>query len=161
MNPQMTIGQVAKTVGISTKTIRYYEEIQLLQPAKRMDNRYRAYNEKDIARLRFIKQARVLGLPLSGVKQLVNEGFDGTCEHLKTNIMAQLPHYIVSVKKRIAQLQALQQQLEDLQEGFKTLVLTHPEKYVKDNKRCEVLQHFEQTITKGGEEYGVQTRRCI
>lgn len=74
-----------------TKTIRYYEEIELLQPAKRMDNKYREYSKEDIARLRLIKQARVLGLSLDEVKQLVKECFGGSCEHLRDSFLTRLP----------------------------------------------------------------------
>ncbi len=57
MNNQLTIGQVAKEVGIPAKTIRYYEEIELLQPAKRMDNKYREYAKE------VLKMAKELACP--------------------------------------------------------------------------------------------------
>ncbi|MBI4096852.1 MAG: MerR family transcriptional regulator [Candidatus Levybacteria bacterium] len=143
MNGLLTIGQVAKEVGIPTKTIRYYEEIELLQPAKRMDNKYREYSKEDIARLRLIKQARALGLPLSEVKQLVQECLDGSCEHLKESFIARLPPYIQTVKERIGELQELQEQLEDLQQNLKTLPLTNPQRKVIEKDCCEVLQEME------------------
>lgn len=151
MNRPLTIGHVAKKVGIPTKTIRYYEDIQLIPSAKRMGNKYRAYAKEDIARLRLIKQARALGLPLQEIKQLVKEGFDGTCNHLKMSLASQIPQYIASVKKRIVELQALQQQLEKLENGIIHLSLSSPEKQVKEQQSCEVLEQFEKTMTKGGE----------
>lgn len=150
MNGYLTIGQVSKEVGLPAKTIRYYEDIQLLPPAKRMDNTYRKYSNEDIKKLRFIKQARTLGLFLSEIKELIEESFEGSCEHLKAKMVLQIPQYIASIKKRINDLQALQYQLEELQESMKTLHLTEPTKRVKDKECCEVLHHFEQTITKGG-----------
>ena len=158
MNPQMTIGQVAKTVGIPTKTLRYYEEIQLLQPAKRMDNKYRAYTEEDIARLRLIKQAKSLGLSLDEIKQLVGESMDGTCEHFRQSFLGKLPTYITSVNHRIKELQTLKQQLEHLQQSVRTLSLTSPKKQVKEQNHCEVLEHIEQAMNtsgKGVNKYGI------
>ncbi len=151
MSNTFTIGQLAESVGMSAKTIRYYENIKLLQPAKRMENKYRTYSGEDIKRIIFIKQARALGLPLHEVKQLVDESFEGTCEHLKANLIRQLPEYISSVKKRIEDLQKLQHQLEDLQKSFDELPLKNPKKRVKDKRHCEVLEHLEKSIVKGGE----------
>ena len=158
MNGQLTIGQVAKEVGIPTKTIRYYEEIKLLQPAKRMDNKYREYSKEDIVRLRLIKQARALGLPLSEVKQLVKECLDGSCEHLKRSFLTQLPKYIASVKGRIVELQELQEQLESLGENLTTMRLSHPQKRVAEKDCCEVLEEMEMITKKGGVKNGRQKK---
>lgn len=143
MNIQLTIGQVAKEVGLPPKTIRYYEEIRLIQPAQRLDNKYREYSKEDIARLRLIKQARVLGLPLSEVKQLVQECLDGSCEHLKTSFLTQLPKYIQSVQERVTELQKLKQQLEGLQKNLTTLHLSDPHKRVSEKDCCEVLEQID------------------
>lgn len=156
MNTKLTIGQVAERVGIPTKTIRYYEEIKLLSPAKRMDNKYREYSEEDIARLRLIKQARALGLPLNEVKQLVEECLDESCEHLKGSFLNHLPKYIASVKQRIGELQELEAQLEDLQSNLTLMKLTNPKEKVSKKDCCEVLEQMEKTIMKGGVKYGRQ-----
>lgn len=158
MNNHHTIGQVAKDVGISTKTIRYYEDIHLIKPAKRMDNKYREYGEEDITRLRLIKQARALGLPLIEVKQLVEESLDGSCEHLKGNLLTQLPKYITSVKQRIVELQELEAQLEDLQSNLTSLNLTNPHEKVSKKVCCEVLEQMEKTTMRGGVTNGRQTQ---
>ncbi len=156
MTAQLTIGQVSKQVGIPTKTIRYYEDIKLLQPAKRMDNKYREYGVEDIARLRLIKQARTLGLPLNEVKQLVEECLDGSCEHLKGNLLTHLPKYIESVKQRIGELQELEAQLEDLQSNLTSLNLTNPQEKVSKKDCCEVLEQMETITKKGGVKNGRQ-----
>ncbi len=147
MNQHRTIGQVAKAVGISAKTIRYYEEIQLLKAAKRMENTYREYSDEDIARLRLIKQARALGLPIGEVKQLVVECLDGSCEHLRERFLMKLPTYIASIKERVTQLNELHEQLEGLQKNLSTLHLSHPQKKAVEKECCEVLEQME-GITK-------------
>lgn len=150
MKNHLTIGQVAETVGIPAKTVRYYEDIKLLPPAKRMDNKYREYSEEDIARLRLIKQARALGLPLNEVKELVEECLDESCEHLQASFLTHLPKYIASVKQRIGELTELQGQLKDLQANLIALNLTNPKEKVSKKDCCEVLEQMEKTITKGG-----------
>jgi MerR family transcriptional regulator, copper efflux regulator len=150
MNKHVTIGQVAQEVGIPPKTIRYYEEINLIQPAKRMDNRYRAYTKEDIARLRLIKQARILGLSLAEVKHLVEECFEGSYEHLKERFLTKLPQYITAVKGKIDELQELQAQLESLQDTLTILPLTDPQKRVGEKACCEILAQMETITQKGG-----------
>lgn len=158
MNTQLTVGQLAKAVGLPTKTIRYYEEIKLVQPAKRLDNNYREYSEQDVARLRLIKQARALDLPLSEVKQLVQECVDGSCEHLKENFLNKLPKYIASVNERTDELQRLKEQLETLQHNLTDLALTNPKQKAIEKDCCEVLKQIEEVTTRGGEINGRQKK---
>jgi DNA-binding transcriptional MerR regulator len=150
MTKLVTIGQVAQAVGIPPKTIRYYEEINLIHPAQRMDNRYRAYTKEDIARLRLIKQARILGLSLAEVKHLVAECFEGSCEHLKERFLIKLPQYITAVQVKIDELQELQAQLERLQDTLTILPLTDPQKRVGEKECCEILEQLETITQKGG-----------
>jgi MerR family copper efflux transcriptional regulator len=67
----MTIGEAAARSGVPPKTIRYYESIGLIAAAERRDNRYRAYDERDVETLRFIHRARTLGFPLKDVAALL------------------------------------------------------------------------------------------
>lgn len=156
MNGHLTIGQVAKEVGIPTKTIRYYEEVSLIKPAKRMDNKYREYSQEDIARLRLIKQARVLGLSIDEVKQLVEESFEGSCQHLRDSFLTKLPKYISYVKEKVSELHELQEQLESLQNNLKTLPLKNPDKKMGEKDCCEVLEQMETITKKGGVRNGRQ-----
>lgn len=151
MNYLLTIGQLSSKVGLPTKTIRYYESIKLLKPAKRADNSYRLYSNEDIIRLSLIKQGRALGLPLDQVKGLVEEGLDGTCEDLKESIIIKLPNYIQSVKERIVELQQFQQEMEILQKNLTALHLNKPKEKVTQKDCCEVLEQIEQTLKGGGD----------
>jgi MerR family regulatory protein len=56
-NGVISIGEAASCSGVPPKTIRYYEEIGLIAPAERLQNRYRAYDDKDVQTLRFIQRA--------------------------------------------------------------------------------------------------------
>lgn len=68
----MNIGQVAKHTGISAKMIRYYEEIGLIEPARRSDAGYRIYSGQDLKTLAFIKHARELGFSSEQMKELIS-----------------------------------------------------------------------------------------
>ncbi len=67
----MLINEVENIVGLSKKSIRYYEENHLLNP-KRKDNQYRYYDEDDIKKLKIIKFLRELNVPIREL-QLLNE----------------------------------------------------------------------------------------
>jgi DNA-binding transcriptional MerR regulator len=70
--PQVRIGEVADQVGITARTIRYYEELGLLgDPATRAKGSHRLYTEADIARLRELVRLRdLLGLTLDELTEL-------------------------------------------------------------------------------------------
>lgn len=61
----MNIGQAAKKSGISSKMIRYYEQIGLIPKAIRTDGGYRDYNDSDVDCFRFIRHSRALGFQQS------------------------------------------------------------------------------------------------
>lgn len=66
----LKIGELAGLVEMSTRTIRYYEEIGLLNSVKRIEGGKRVYTEKDLQRLKFIKRLKHLGLTLSEMAEL-------------------------------------------------------------------------------------------
>jgi DNA-binding transcriptional MerR regulator len=71
--PQLRIQEVADQVGLTTRSIRYYEEIGLLKPA-RSDGSYRLYDADDVARLQFIKGLRDdAGFSLAEIGQLLED----------------------------------------------------------------------------------------
>ncbi|TFL19351.1 Cu(I)-responsive transcriptional regulator [Jannaschia formosa] len=66
----MNIGDVARRTGVPAKTIRYYEEIDLIRPA-RTGNGYRAFSEADLHKLVFVGRARALGFPVEQCRTLL------------------------------------------------------------------------------------------
>ncbi|MAY61104.1 MAG: Cu(I)-responsive transcriptional regulator [Rhizobiales bacterium] len=67
----MNIGDVARSTGLPAKTIRYYEDIDLVTPA-RASNGYREYVEQDVHRLSFIQRARSLGFSIDECRLLLS-----------------------------------------------------------------------------------------
>ncbi|HEY9855318.1 MAG TPA: heavy metal-responsive transcriptional regulator [Stenomitos sp.] len=78
------IGDLAKRVGTNPKTIRYYEDLGLLSEPERTESGYRRYAESDVERLRFILNAKALGLSLNEIKDIVDLWASGTapCGHV-------------------------------------------------------------------------------
>lgn len=72
--PLLRIQAVADAVGLTTRSIRYYEEIGLMKPAARSDGAYRLYDADDVARLQFIKALRdETGFSLAEIGQLLED----------------------------------------------------------------------------------------
>jgi DNA-binding transcriptional MerR regulator len=83
----LRINEVAAETGLTTRAIRYYEEIGLLEPAGRSDGAYRLYDASDLERLRFIKSLRDdAGFSLAQVGKLLEDELarERNRERLKT-----------------------------------------------------------------------------
>ncbi|HUG07861.1 MAG TPA: MerR family transcriptional regulator [Acidimicrobiia bacterium] len=65
------IGEVAESVGLSLRTIRYYEEIGLVSPSGRSEGGFRLYTESDIERLRLVKALKPIGMSLETMGELL------------------------------------------------------------------------------------------
>ena len=83
------IGDAARQSGVSAKAIRHYEMIDLLRPAKRDSNGYRAYSEIDVHELRFIKRARMLGFPIETIRELLSLWRDRSRPSRKVRALAE------------------------------------------------------------------------
>jgi DNA-binding transcriptional MerR regulator len=70
----LRINEVAAETGLTTRAIRYYEEIGLLEPAARSDGDYRLYDASDLERLQFIRSLRDdAGFSLAQIGQLLED----------------------------------------------------------------------------------------
>lgn len=68
----MNIGEASKHTGVSTKMIRYYDEIGLVRSASRSGSNYREYDDRSLNELRFVKRARNLGFAIDEITQLLS-----------------------------------------------------------------------------------------
>ena len=67
---QYRIGELAAKVGLTERTIRYYEELGLLESVKRLDGGVRVYTDDDVRRLKYIGKLKTLGLTLQEMLEL-------------------------------------------------------------------------------------------
>lgn len=65
----LSIGQLCEAAEVSPRTVRYYEEIGLLDPPRRRGNK-RVYTDEDVRRLKFIQRLKLLGLSLAEMAEL-------------------------------------------------------------------------------------------
>ena len=66
-----TIQQAAEEIGLSTYTLRYYEEIGLVPPVPRAENGHRRYGEADLGWLSYVRCLKSVGMPLEDIKRYV------------------------------------------------------------------------------------------
>ncbi len=106
------IGEIAKIVNLTPRTIRYYEEIGLLNSVKRIENGRRVYTDEDIRRLKFIKRLKLLGLSLKEMAELekiysINKSNKKALERL----LELLKIHVENIDKRIENLQKLKKEI--------------------------------------------------
>lgn len=123
----MKISELAKQTKVSTKTIRYYEEVGLLTPPTRADNGYRVYQENSVKTLIFIRRCRELKISIDEIKQLVEAKNhpSSSCQHVD-NIIAQ----------QLNNIRKAQQELAKLEQSLATLAHSCRHDKVID---CEIL----------------------
>lgn len=107
------IGEVAKKLGITTRTIRYYEEIGLMGPPERLGGGTRMYNRDDILRLKFILKLKEIGITLKEMQDLASN-FDTQNQNFETitpRLVEILDDHIGKVDRKIANLSSLRQEI--------------------------------------------------
>ena len=145
---QLKIGELAKQTGLSIKTIRYYESRGLLEKPPRTEGGYRLYGPEEVARLQFVQRAKLLGLTLEEIRELValaarcNEG------EIVPRLQEVLEAKLEETERKMDELSAFRENLlyyrqraEDLKECVPT------DRYCEDVSFCGCLE----AVTEGGE----------
>ena len=111
---KFSIGEAARASGVSAKMIRYYEEVGLLAPVVRAQNRYRAFSAEDVHDLQFIHRARTLGFSVSRIRDLLALWRDH--ERSSRDVKKIALQYIAELEKKIAEMEAIKRTLQHLAE---------------------------------------------
>jgi MerR family transcriptional regulator, copper efflux regulator len=128
----LTIGQLAKTSGMAARTIRYYEQVGVMPPAKRTSAGYRQYEQRAVERLLFVRRARALGLPLRHLETLCAT-LDGRPRRaLRPRLLGFVQEQLSAVQQQIGELELLKQQLEQAVDRL----LTSPGPGAGEGCRC-------------------------
>lgn len=115
----MLIGEVARRSGVAAKTLRYYEDIGLLDPPTRTPSGYRAFDQGVLTRLTFIRSAQSLGLSLGEIRGIIALRDDGQapCGHVLDLLRARS----AEIDRTIGELRRLQGDLKALVERAQDL----------------------------------------
>ncbi len=110
----MNIGEVSERSGLPPKTIRYYEDIDLVRPL-RSDNGYRSFRESEIHKLAFLGRARVLGFSIEDCRTLMGLYEDETRESAQVKAVAK--EHLAEIDNKITQLKSMRATLSHLVEA--------------------------------------------
>jgi DNA-binding transcriptional MerR regulator len=119
MQDALKIGQLAAVLGVDPKTIRYYEELGMIRPA-RAANGYRLFSAGDVARLRFVRRAKRFGLTLSEVKMLLESMGTEGCSGVRSAVRRLVEEKLERIRERMQELSDLKADLEGFLQGNRT-----------------------------------------
>ncbi|MFP4134081.1 MAG: heavy metal-responsive transcriptional regulator [Halothece sp.] len=128
------IGELSKSTGLSVKTIRYYDDLGLINAVKRTQGGFRLFEERiTVIRLQFIRQAKSLGLSLNEIREFlkVRDRGELPCHDIKDK----LNDKVDQIEEQIQALKHLQQQIKLLLAGADPILETPP-----DERVCPIIQ---------------------
>ncbi|WOE30707.1 MULTISPECIES: Cd(II)/Pb(II)-responsive transcriptional regulator [unclassified Acinetobacter] len=131
----MKIGEIARQIGCSVETIRFYEKEGLLpKPLRNTQNNYREYQQQHLDRLRFIRRCRSLGMTHQEIRTLLMmKNNPDHCDAINDLIDVHLQH----VQHRIHEIQALEQELLNLREQCQGTTAM---------QKCGILKELEREV---------------
>ncbi|WP_298933559.1 Cu(I)-responsive transcriptional regulator [uncultured Ruegeria sp.] len=107
----MNIGDVSNRTGLPAKTIRYYEDINLIKPM-RDDNGYRRFREQDVHKLSFLGRARALGFTIEDCRTLLALYEDET--RVSADVKRIARDHLTQIEAKIADLNSMRDTLGHL-----------------------------------------------
>lgn len=115
----MLIGELATRTGVSTKTLRFYENDGLLPEPDRTPAGYRDYPDPAVDRVAFIRQAQAAGLTLAQIREIltIRDGGQPPCDHVADLV----DQRIEQLDRRLAELEHTRTELLALQTRLDTL----------------------------------------
>ncbi|MBR2563725.1 MAG: MerR family transcriptional regulator [Paenibacillus sp.] len=108
----MTRGQLAKKTGVSMATLRYYEDSGILPAPHRSSNGYRMYTEDYLVKVKFIKDAQMLGYSLKAIQETLDLLSNEEME--KDTLKSLVRERITDIQQHIDQLEQMQKHLAGL-----------------------------------------------
>jgi DNA-binding transcriptional MerR regulator len=123
----LSIGELSSQLEMSQRTIRYYEEIGLLNSIKRVEGGRRIYTEKDLRRLKLIKRLKIMGMTLSEMQELESMwSYEKSNEKVLKRLMELLNNHLKRLEDRIADLDILRHEILEYQERIRAKINKSP-----------------------------------
>ena len=131
----LTIGALAKSVGVNVQTIRFYERKGLLKPSTRLSSGYRLYDMECMKRLTFIIQAKGLGFSLQEAKGLL--GLRVRSDQNPDIVRAKVEKKLEEVQQKIERLRQLERTLKGLVDDCRNRRVTD---------HCPIIERMEDPV---------------
>lgn len=118
-----SIGELAKQLEMSQRTIRYYEEIGLLNSIKRIEGGRRIYTDVDLRRLKLIKRLKIMGMTLSEMQELeAMWTYEKSNDKVLKRLLELLSNHLKRLDDRIADLDILRHEITEYQERIQAKI---------------------------------------
>jgi DNA-binding transcriptional MerR regulator len=119
----ISIGTLAQKLEMSQRTIRYYEEIGLLNSIKRIEGGRRVYTDVDLRRLKLIKRLKIMGMTLSEMQELEAMWIiEKSNEKVLKRLLELLENHLKRLDDRIADLDILRHEITEYQERIQAKI---------------------------------------
>ena len=119
----ISIGTLAKNLEMSQRTIRYYEEIGLLNSIKRIEGGRRIYTDADLRRMKLIKRLKIMGMTLSEMQELeAMWTIEKSNVKLLKRLSELLGNHLKRLDDRIADLDILRHEITEYQERIQAKI---------------------------------------
>jgi len=119
----LSIGELSRQLEMSQRTIRYYEEIGLLNSIKRVEGGRRIYTEKDLRRLKLIKRLKIMGMTLSEMQELESMwSYEKSNEKVLKRLLELLNNHLKRLEDRIADLDILRHEILEYQDRIRAKI---------------------------------------
>ena len=118
----MLVQEIADITDVTAETVRYYTRIGLLNPEQKAENGYREYDQQDLERLRFVRNARHLGFTVRDIKQILDHAELGNspCPLVREIIqerVEELQHQIEREQKLLARMKTAMSAWKEMEDG--------------------------------------------
>ena len=139
---EYSIQELSRLSGVTTRTLRWYDQIGLLKPSRVAESGYRYYGRAEVDRLQDIPYYRALGVELARIKECLDDpSFDR----------------LAALERHLAALEAKREHLEQLIQSVKDTIRAEERKeFMQDEKKFEAFK--KQTIAHNEEVYGQEIR---
>jgi DNA-binding transcriptional MerR regulator len=119
----ISIGTLADKLEMSQRTIRYYEEIGLLNSIKRIEGGRRVYTDVDLRRLKLIKRLKIMGMTLSEMQELEAMWIiEKSNEKVLKRLLELLENHLKRLDDRIADLDILRTEITEYQQRIQSKI---------------------------------------
>lgn len=121
----LTVSELSKAAQTTPDAIRHYVRIGLLSPSRDPANGYKLFSEDDIKKTKFIRRAKGLGFTLRDIQTIFDHSSEGRspCPEVRDIIRQRIDDN----KSRLAELNALQQRMDDALEKWKSMPDSEPD----------------------------------
>ena len=118
-----SIGEIAQKLDMSQRTIRYYEEIGLLNSIKRVEAGRRVYTDMDLRRLKLIKRLKIMGMTLSEMQELeAMWTIEKSTDKVLGRLLELMSNQLRRLDDRIADLNILRNEIVEYQKRIKSKI---------------------------------------